>query len=218
MSPPPSTTRTWPVIHELISPARNSKASTRSLGGANAHAHPLGQPGDEVVREHGGVAGSDRTRCDRVDGDVLAGELAGHRPRHRQESSLGHRVVEAARRVLPDRRRRLVDDHAAAAGAHQWNDCPGHDEDARQVDIQEALPQLERQLLKRFRWRVRQPLPQGGVIDEDVGTAEGDGDVRAGLGESERVPGGEATWPGNDRNLALKPEGHLSCHSRPASP
>src|SRR5215207_576044 len=116
--------------------------------------------GREAVVEWGG---DDAGRYG-VDQDVLGDELLGHRPGEGADASLGGRVRCGARSApVAGGDRGHVDDPALALALHQRQDGPGTEEDALQVDVHHAVPEVFGHL------REVAAFDQGPcVVDQDV--------------------------------------------------
>ena len=160
---------------------------------------PGKSPSASAVPRHRRV---DEARRDRVDGDAAAGELDGERLRQADDAALRCRVVRHVRRAGLRARRRDRDDAAPAGGDHVGHGGLHARERAGEVDRDDPVPDLGRDVEQRSR-TTRCPAlvtristgpssartrSNAGVDRRPVGDVDLDGDRRAAAGRAARRP------------------------------
>ena len=133
--------------------------------------------GAVAVARLGGVGETGR---DRVDPDVMGGELEGERPGHRHHAALAGAIMDAAHRAA-HRRRGEIDHGAGLSGRDQrLGHRDGREAAGLEVDVEHEIPIALAHLQERHPWI------DAGIVDQDVGRAElahGFCDHRFDLGE-----------------------------------
>jgi hypothetical protein len=162
---PPSTFRVWPVMKRASSEARKATAAAMPSGWplAGDRLKRLHEAEAVVVRACLDAVGFGEAGCHRIDVDAVLAKFGGERPSEGEDTALRSHIGGHIGRAGEDDVRADVDDAPLAALlAHQVRGGARHQEDTRQIDLDEPAPMDRVDVIPRNKGHDR------GIVDKDV--------------------------------------------------